>query len=317
MITTDVNLAAHWLKQEQVIGLPTETVYGLAGNIYSEKAIRTIFDLKKRPLTNPLIVHVGSKAQVSDLAESVPEAATRLMDAFWPGPLTVLLPKKDSVPDLVTAGNDTVALRMPNHPSALELLRVLPFPLAAPSANPFGSISPTTAQHVADYFSEALPVVLEGGSCPNGIESTIVGFEDGKPTVYRLGSIAWEEVEAVAGPLQFKFHDDNKPQAPGMMSKHYAPKTRLLVVDAIEAALEIHRDKKVGLLLFNAQKTSETVAHQEILSVSNNLKEAGANLYAALHRLDALGLDFIIAEKLPSTHLGNSINDRLQRASYV
>ncbi len=317
MISNDINRAAHWLKQEQVIGLPTETVYGLAGNIYSEKAIRTIFELKKRPLTNPLIVHVGMKEQVSDLAEFIPEAANRLMDAFWPGPLTLLLPKKESVPDLVTAGHDTVALRMPNHTVALELLRLLPFPLAAPSANPFGSISPTTAQHVADYFFEMLPVVLDGGSCQSGIESTIVGFEEGRPTVYRLGSIALEDVEAVIGSLQFKFHDDDKPKAPGMMSKHYAPKTRLLVTEDIEAAVDIHRDKRVGLLLFNDKHTRKTVEYQEILSTSANLKEAAANLYAALHRLDALGLDMIIAEKFPSTHLGNSINDRLRRASYV
>ena len=173
MISKDINEAIEELQSDNIIGLPTETVYGLAGNAYSEKAIEKIFALKQRPLYNPLIVHIKSANFLSEVAAEIPEKAQILADAFWPGPMTLVLKKKSHIPGIVTAGKDTVAVRVPSHPIALDLLGQLDFPLAAPSANPFGSISPTCASHVFNYFGDRLKIILDGGDCQRGIESTI------------------------------------------------------------------------------------------------------------------------------------------------
>ncbi|MFT7083553.1 MAG: L-threonylcarbamoyladenylate synthase, partial [Nonlabens sp.] len=181
LVSKDILKAAEILSREELVAIPTETVYGLAGNIYSDTAIKKIFDLKKRPFFNPLIVHIHSVDQIMELATHFPEKAQLLAKAFWPGSLTLILKKQPTVPELITAGNDTVGIRIPQHELTLELLRNLPFPLAAPSANPFTYISPTTAQHVKSYFDGELEMILDGGDCENGIESTIVGFENGEP----------------------------------------------------------------------------------------------------------------------------------------
>jgi len=228
MISTGIERAVHLLRNEEIIAIPTETVYGLAGNIFSEKAIKKIFDLKNRPLVNPLIVHIGSTNQLEDLVVEIPELANKLIDKFWPGSLTLVLKKKDSVPSFITGGKETVAIRMPNHEQTLKLLNHLPFPLAAPSANPFGSISPTSATHVYDYFGDSIPLILEGGDCQNGIESTIIGFENNNPVLYRLGSIAIEDIENEIGPIIIKNKEESKPIAPGMMAQHYARKTQTI-----------------------------------------------------------------------------------------
>ncbi|NBU80631.1 MAG: threonylcarbamoyl-AMP synthase [Flavobacteriaceae bacterium] len=316
MVSKDIYLAAQLLYSEEIIAIPTETVYGLAGNIYSEKAIRSIFDLKKRPLINPLIVHIGTKNQLEDLATEIPDLAKKLIDKFWPGSLTLVLKKKETVPDFVTGGKNTVAVRMPNHPITLKLLDLLPFPLAAPSANPFGSISPTSASHVASYFNEKIPMVLDGGSCQNGIESTIIGFENDLPVLYRLGSISIEEIENEIGPVSIKNFEDQNPSAPGMMARHYAPKTKTLIVSNTYDAINYCKGEKIGLLVFNSKINDNNILHQEVLSINGNLKEAASQLYAALHRLDALNLDVIIAERFPDNQLGRAINDRLERAAF-
>ncbi|WP_445453833.1 L-threonylcarbamoyladenylate synthase [Flavobacterium sp. 25HG05S-40] len=315
MISKDIYQAAEWLNNDAIVALPTETVYGLAGNIYSEKAIRKIFEVKKRPHNNPLIVHVGSKEAVKEIASNVPNIAWQLMDKFWPGPLTLVLPKQSTIPDSITAGKNTVAVRMPNHPDILQLLAILPFPLAAPSANPFGSISPTSAKHVANYFDDKIPLILDGGNCKNGIESTIIGFENDQAVLYRLGAISIEHIEKEIGPINIKNFEENTPSAPGMMLSHYAPKTFSVIATDLSDAIAFYKPKKIGLLLFNTKINNKEVFHQEILSVKGNLTEAGANLYAALHRLDALDLDVIIAEKFPDNELGKAINDRLKRAT--
>nr|WP_294774635.1 L-threonylcarbamoyladenylate synthase [uncultured Flavobacterium sp.] len=315
MISKDIHQAAHLLYNDAIIAIPTETVYGLAGNIFSEKAIRSIFDLKKRPLSNPLIVHISNTHQLEGLVTEVPALAKKLMDKFWPGPLTLVLPKKDIVPNFVTGGKETVAVRMPNHKQTLKLLNLLPFPLAAPSANPFGSISPTEANHVSEYFGASIPFILEGGNCQKGIESTIIGFEDDVPVLYRLGSIALEDIENEIGPVNIKNFEENKPMAPGMMAKHYAPKTPTITTHKITEAIDFYKEKKIGLLLFNKTIESENIKHQEVLSFNSDLAEAASNLYAAMHRLDRLNLDIIIAEKFPESKLGRSINDRLKRAT--
>lgn len=197
----------------------------------------------------------------------------------------------------------------------LALLKSLNFPLAAPSANPFGTISPTTALHVADYFPDTLTMVLDGGNCQNGIESTIIGFENNDPVIYRLGSISLEEIENAIGKIRVNTSNEKTPQAPGMLSRHYAPKTRTILVDNVNSEITRHINKKIGVLLFQNPVLHPNILSTEILSTTGDLKEAMSNLYAAMHRLDKQNLDLIIAEKLPANHLGNSINDRLQRAT--
>jgi L-threonylcarbamoyladenylate synthase len=314
-ISKDVSKAKLMLENDEIIAIPTETVYGLAGNIYSETAIKKIFSTKKRPFFNPLIVHISSVDSLQDIAINIPEKALLLANKFWPGSLTLVLQKKDTIPDLITAGKDTVAVRVPNHELTLRLLKSLNFPLAAPSANPFGSISPTTASHVADYFPSEISMVLDGGNCSNGIESTIIGFENSKPVLYRLGSIAAEEIEAVIGKIQIKNSEQNAPTAPGMLSRHYAPKTKTILVKDVLAAIEENLGKKIGLLLFQDSIKHEAVFTTEILSINGNLKTAASCLYAAMHILDKQNLDIIIAQQFPENNLGNSINDRLKRAT--
>lgn len=314
-ISIDIVKAKEILENENLVAIPTETVYGLAGNIYSEKAIKKIFKTKNRPFNNPLIVHIHSKELLENIAQEIPEKAKKLAEAFWPGSLTLVLKKKETIPYSITAGKETVAVRVPNHPLTLELLKQLDFPLAAPSANPFGSISPTTSQHVADYFTDTLEMVLDGGNCENGIESTIVGFENEKAILYRLGSISVEEIESIIGPIQIVNKNDSSPNAPGMLSRHYAPKTKTIVSENIEDEIKNYPTSKIGVLLFQDLKISDVNIEKEILSINGSLKEATANLYASMHRLDKKGLDLIIAEKFPENDLGKSINDRLERAT--
>lgn len=314
-ISKDIVKAKEILENENLVAIPTETVYGLAGNIYSEKAINKIFKTKNRPFNNPLIVHIHSKELLENIAQEVPEKAKQLAEAFWPGSLTLVLKKKESIPYSITAGKETVAVRVPNHPLTLELLKQLDFPLAAPSANPFGSISPTTSQHVADYFTDTLEMVLDGGNCENGIESTIVGFENEKAILYRLGSISVEDIESIIGPIEIVNKNDSSPNAPGMLSRHYAPKTKTILSENIENEIKNYPTSKVGVLLFQDLKINDENIEKEILSINGCLKEATSNLYAAMHRLDKKGLDIIIAEKFPDNDLGKSINDRLERAT--
>ncbi|SEG46839.1 L-threonylcarbamoyladenylate synthase [Flavobacterium urumqiense] len=315
IISNSITKAVALLNEEQIIGIPTETVYGLAGNIYSSKAIKSIFTMKQRPLFNPLIVHIKSVNDLHEIARAVPEKALILAKAFWPGPLTLVLKKQIAIPDLVTGGKDTVAVRVPNHPLTLALLNQLAYPLAAPSANPFGCISPTTAAHVAGYFKDLLPLVLDGGACERGIESTIVGFVNGEPVVYRLGSLALEDIEAIVGPVKMITHDEIAPAAPGMFSKHYAPlTTTFLTADEMEK-LKTFPQQKIGVLVLQKEIDDPKIVQQEILSSTGNLAEAASQLYAALHRLDNCHLDCIIAERFPDVGLGKTINDRLQRAT--
>ena len=315
LISSSVQDVATLLQQNQIAAIPTETVYGLAGNAYNETALKKIFELKQRPFYNPLIVHIKSVKDLKLVAKDIPEQAQLLAATFWPGPLTLVLKKQVHIPDLVTAGKDTVAVRVPNHPVTLSLLEQLDFPLAAPSANPFGSISPTKAAHVANYFAAAPLTILEGGECSNGIESTIIGFENDLAVLYRLGSITIEAIENVIGPLQIKTQSEATPTAPGMLSKHYAPKTATIQSDNILENIYANTTKKIGLLTFKNRFGHESIVAQKVLSPNGNLAEAATLLYNALHELDQLDLDLIIAEKFPDHNLGRTINDRLERAT--
>lgn len=315
IISSDISKAIHFLTKGDIVAIPTETVYGLAGNIFLEDAINKIFDVKQRPRFNPLIVHLNNMNQVEDIVKEFPKKAQLLAKAFWPGPLTLILPKKSTVPDAVTAGKDTVAIRIPDHPVTLELLKQLPFPVAAPSANPFNRISPTKASHVNEYFEETIPMILEGGECNRGIESTIIGFENSKVIIYRLGSLELEKIEEIVGKVIVKNKKESAPNAPGMLAKHYAPKTKIILVDDVEESIRTFHTHSIGVLKLTGESEMNQVSKIELLSKSGNLTEAASNLYAALHNLDDANLDLIIAERFPNYGLGKTINDRLERAT--
>lgn len=315
IISSDISKAIHFLTKGDIVAIPTETVYGLAGNIFLEDAINKIFDVKQRPRFNPLIVHLNNMNQVEDIVKEFPEKAQLLAKAFWPGPLTLILPKKSTVPDAVTAGKDTVAIRIPDHPVTLKLLKQLPFPVAAPSANPFNRISPTKASHVNEYFEETIPMILEGGECNRGIESTIIGFENSKVIIYRLGSLELEKIEEIVGKVIVKNKKESAPNAPGMLAKHYAPKTKIILVDDVKESIRTFHTHSIGVLKLTGESEMNQVSKIELLSKSGNLTEAASNLYAALHNLDDANLDLIIAERFPNYGLGKTINDRLERAT--
>lgn len=315
IISKDISKAVALLNQEKLVAIPTETVYGLAGNIFSEKAIDSIFKTKQRPLFNPLIVHIPSIDYLETIVARIPEKAKLLAEVFWPGPITLVLKKKEVIPDVITAGKDTVAVRIPNHPTTLELLKQLDFPLAAPSANPFNRISPTSAEHVESYFKNDIKMVLDGGTCTSGIESTIIGFENDEPIIYRLGSTSIEDIENIVGSVEIKNKKNSVPNAPGMLARHYAPNTKTILVTDISDAIKQFQGKNIGILAFENEIKNKAIKFQIVLSKTGNVSEAATNLYSALHQLDEQDLDIIIAERLPNHDIGKSINDRLQRAT--
>ena len=315
IISKDISRAVELLNAEEVIAIPTETVYGLAGNIYSEKAIKAIFEIKKRPFYNPLIVHIASIDYLDKIVKHVPVKAKLLAENFWPGPLTLVLKKKDTIPDLITAGKNTVAVRVPNHPLSLKLLEQLSYPLGAPSANPFSTISPTKAEHVENYFINSIKMVIDGGPSKSGIESTIIGFVDDEPIIYRLGSIPLEAISKIVGNIKIINNQSETPEAPGMLERHYAPITNTILTDNLLKAISQHSERKLGILSFKSKIEGSNIKLQITLSENGNMKEAASNLYDALHKLDKADLDIIIAERLPDYGLGKSINDRLERAT--
>lgn len=301
------------LLNEEVVAIPTETVYGLAGNIYSEKAIKKIFELKKRPFFNPLIVHIKSLDFLDQVADEIPDIASKLAEVFWPGPLTLVLRKKSTISDLISGGKKTVGIRVPNHKLSLNLLESLDFPLAAPSANTFQSISPTLPEHVEKNFGQKL-AILDGGPCQLGLESTILGFENEKVILYRLGAISIEEIENVVGKVHIQNFENSKPDAPGMLSKHYSPQTKIILTDDLQSEIIKFKDRKIGVLQFGNEVNLNQAFIIETLSKNKDLKEAARNFYNSLYKLDLHDLDIIIAQKMPNEGLGKTINDRLTRA---
>ena len=321
MIGTDLSTARRWLETGNVVGIPTETVYGLAANALDTEAILTIFRVKNRPAFDPLIVHTDSLEKVRQLVRELPPIAEQLARTCWPGPLTLLLPKRDYIPDLTTSGLDTVAVRIPNHSLTISLLQSLDFPLAAPSANPFGYISPTTAQHVADQLGDLVPYIVDGGPCPVGVESTIIGFDqNGQVIVYRLGGMAVEQLEAITGPLQLRTSTSNPamhPQAPGMLTSHYAPRKPLTLLAAGEVppVPGTSPAELVGVLTFSGTLPGIPAANQLVLAPSGNVLDAARNLFAYLRLLDALPVTQLYAQLVPDEGLGRAVNDRLRRAA--
>lgn len=312
----DIQKAIDILKQDSLVAIPTETVYGLAGNAFSEEAVVKIFEVKNRPSFDPLIVHVASIEQAEEMVQNIPLQAKKLAAEFWPGPLTLLLRKQAIIPDIVTSGLDTVAIRVPDHPITLELLQGLGFPLAAPSANPFGYVSPTTLKHVNDQLGDKIPYILDGGDCHIGIESTIIGFQDDKPEIYRLGGIAVEDIESLIGHVGVKLHSSSKPAAPGTLESHYAPGKRVELKEIDSLGSEANTEQ-IGLIRFMDLYPGIPEKNQIVLSGSGDLKEAAKNLFSALRKMDEMDVQYVIAESVPEFGLGRAINDRLRRAAAI
>ena len=314
----DILAAAQALRDGELVAFPTETVYGLGANALNPIAVAKIFEIKERPRFDPLIVHVADVSQADEVVESIPEIAQSLMEKFWPGPLSFVLNKLPCVPDIVTAGLPGVAIRCPSHDVARGLIRAAGVPIAAPSANRFGLVSPTTGSHVMESFGDQLSFVLDDGPCKIGVESTVVSFmdtNDGLPKLLRHGGITQEQIESVTGAINTQMHEESQPTSPGQLSRHYSPATPLLFSNDDSLAEMKNGKSKIGLLGFQSPSSSEDFAAIEILSKKGDYREAAANLFAAMRRLDALGLDLIIAEPIPEIDLGRAIMDRLRRAA--
>lgn len=313
-IGNNIFKAKSFLEKGDLVAIPTETVYGLAANALDTFAVTKIFEAKQRPTFDPLIVHTHSLQQVYQFVENIHPALLKLAETFWPGPLTLLLPKKNSIPGLVTSGLDRVGVRVPNHPLTLELLKQLEFPLAAPSANPFGYISPTTAQHVQNQLGEKLPYILDGGACQVGLESTIVGEEDGTIIIYRLGGLSIDAIENVVGNVLIQLNQSSNPKAPGQLKSHYAPKKPVFIGDLAELQKK-YADKKLGAIVFGETNELDPKIVTRNLSSKKNYNEAAGNLFSFLRELDESDVDVIISSLVPEEGLGLAINDRLRRAS--
>jgi len=312
-ITNSIDKAAALLVAGEVVAIPTETVYGLAGNLFNPSAVEKIYTLKNRPRNNPLIVHVKDLEAALPLITEFPKPLQLLAEKYWPGPLTVLLKKSKLVPDSITAGSDFVAIRVPAHPLTKQLLEQIPFPLVAPSANPFTRISPTKAEHVEHYFGDSIPCILDGGSCSVGLESTIIGMNNDTPLLYREGVLGKLLLESLIGPIEKFNPQKNTILTPGQWPRHYAPLTKTILCKREEIML--HVKDNTGIIVYKEPLLSVNTNQQHILSETGSLVEAAKNLYQILHHVDKQKYETIICEMLPQEELGNTINDRLKRAS--
>ena len=311
---TDIKQAKQLLEQGKLVAIPTETVYGLAGNALNPDAVLSIFEAKKRPSFDPLIVHTNSIEKIERWVKDFPAPLKALSKEVWPGPLTILLQKKEIIPDIVTSGLETVGIRIPNHPLTLALLESLDFPLAAPSANPFGYISPTQAEHVNQQLGAFIPYILDGGSCEVGIESTIVAWSANQLHVLRLGGLSVEVIETLCRQkVLLNLNQSSNPQAPGMLKSHYAPRKPLYIGD-IQHLLTQHSGKRIGVLTF--QQVLPDITIQRTLSEQGDTHEASKNLFRFLRELDQSDAEVLITEWVPEFDLGRAINDRLKRAAY-
>ncbi|MBX3024493.1 threonylcarbamoyl-AMP synthase [bacterium] len=305
--------AAALLRAGQVVAFPTETVYGLGADATNAAAAAHVFAIKRRPSFDPLIVHLAAAAGVDRVAASVPDLARRLIARFWPGPLTLVLPKRDGIPDIVTAGLPSVAVRVPDHAVARALIAAADRPIAAPSANPFGYVSPTTAEHVAAQLGDAVPLILDGGPCRVGVESSIVSFVEPTPVLLRPGAVTLEMLAAEIGPLRIG-GDAALPTAPGQLPRHYAPGTPVELVDD-PAAIPASLRRGAALLACAPVTDGAGFAAVEILSASGDLEQAATRLFAALRALDAGGFRRVYAVAVADAGIGRAIMDRLRRAA--
>lgn len=318
VISTDVDAAVELLLKGEVVALPTETVYGLAADALSSEAVAKIFEAKQRPRFDPLIVHLPDiqwLERVTDVSTFNQDLLLKLVERFWPGPFTIVLPKTHLIPDIVTAGLDTVAVRISAHPSFISVIHRLDRPLAAPSANQFGRVSPTAASHVHDELAGRIPLILDGGATTHGIESTIVAMNDGAIEVLRRGPVTDDELRAFAPADQLRFSSGETIQAPGQLPSHYAPRKPVQLIGRAE---QYTGDAKTaGLLAWHEVQTADQFAAVRELSRKQDLGEAAANLFRFLRELDATkAVRLILAEEVPDRGLGAAIMDRLGRAAY-
>jgi len=332
VISTDRTAAVESVRKGEIVALPTETVYGLAADALNPIAVAKIFEAKKRPRFDPLIVHLPSRdwlERIANVPEHSGQLISRLADRFWPGPFTMVLPKREIVPEIVTAGLDTVALRISAHPVFAEIIQQFGKPLAAPSANRFGRLSPTMAQHVLDELDARIPLIIDAGPTEHGIESTIISVRGNSIEILRRGPVTAEQLSEFA-KIKLAASPARKISAPGQLPSHYAPRTQLRVVENAES-FSPPKNQRVGLLawypvsvkedLQSAQRRTGDGRSLKFVAVRNlsahqDLREAAANFFRYLRELDVLGLDLIVAERVPSQGLGAAILDRLERASH-
>jgi L-threonylcarbamoyladenylate synthase len=307
-----IDEAAAVLRRGGLVAFPTETVYGLGADAFNPRAVARVFEVKARPSFDPLIVHLADAAELPRVSPTDDPRVPALAARFWPGPLTLVLPRRPEVPDLVTSGLDTVGVRVPAHPAALALIAAAGTPVAAPSANPFGYVSPTTAAHVAELLGRAVDLVLDGGPCRVGVESTILSLA-GEPVILRPGGVPREALEEALGLRLEVGGPAERPLAPGQLAKHYATRTLLRILPG-RAGRAPEGAGRVGLLAWRAAG-AEGYAATEVLAPDGSPETAAANLFAALRRLDASGLHLILAEPCDETGLGHAIMDRLRRAA--
>jgi L-threonylcarbamoyladenylate synthase len=316
-ISTDRTAAVEFLRRGEIVALPTETVYGLAADALDPIAVAKIFEAKERPRFDPLIVHLPGRDWLDRIAGIPTEGRQLISDLvakFWPGPFTIILPKREIIPEIVTAGLETVAVRISAHPIFAQIIQAFGKPLAAPSANRFSRVSPTMAQHVLDELGDRIPLIIDAGPTAHGIESTIVALRGGKIDILRRGPITSEQlagfakVDVIATAKQIS--------APGQLPSHYAPKTPLRLVDDLKSFAP-RPNERVALLAWTPVETDERFAAIRNLSEKQDLREAAANLFRYLRELDALDIDLIAAERIPPQGLGAAILDRLQRAAHA
>ncbi len=313
---TTVAEASRILREGGIVAIPTETVYGLAANVLNTLAVAKIFAAKERPTFDPLIVHIANAGDLPEVAAKIPEKAWILAEKFMPGPLTLVLPKQNKIPDLVTSSLPTVGIRCPDHPVAREIIREAGVPLAAPSANLFQRVSPTTALHVAEQLGERIDGIVDGGPCRIGLESTIIAFPAGKnPLLLRPGAVTLEMLRETIGDVDVNVSSSEPGKAlpaPGMVDKHYQPATPLYYGTIPETAI---LPPETLHLAFGKTSENERFVSTLNLSPDGNLLEATANLYSFIRKLDQLGGDLIVTDPVPESGIGMAVNDRLKRAS--
>lgn len=314
-ITHDVERAFAILKAGKLIGMPTETVYGLAARADQADAVAQVYEVKQRPAFDPLICHFHNTKALTPYVKELPEQFWALYERFSPGPLTYILAKSERVSDLITAGHPTVAVRFPRHPLTRQLLQQCDFPVVAPSANLFGKVSPTQAQHVKDQLGDHIDLILDGGAAEIGLESTIIDLSGPQVKVLRLGGLALEELsEALGKTPEIAAHSSSNPKAPGMLSAHYSPGIKILFGKIMDN-LKLIDPERTGSISFCQKIQGIPARNQRVLSPRCDLKEAAAQLFTALRSFDPAQIDVILCEEFPQEGLGRAINDRLKRAS--
>lgn len=331
MMTLDISeenlkIAGRALAEGKLVAIPTETVYGLGADAFNAAAVARVFEAKARPSFDPLIVHIARIEDLEKIASSIPPKAKLLADHLWPGPLTMILPKRSEVPDIVTSGLPTAAVRFPQHPVARKIIEFSGTAIAAPSANPFGYISPTRAEHVARLLGEKIDYLVDGGACEVGVESTVIDMTHDLPKILRPGGMPVERIIEIIGPVEFSVKKSAVVSSPGQLDSHYAPSTQLFLFEYGTLNLgNAHRliegmdPGSAAAIVFNDARAKEAAragfSTVFTLSSNGNLRDAAANLFALLHELDSRNFSVLVAEKCPDEGLGRAINDRLYRAS--